>query len=95
MTRSALVWDQFGLHHYPDLALVAVGGYGRGELHPPDILVVSSGALPTALGETIGSYLTLLWDLRLEVGHAVRTIKECIQQGEQDITIATNLIGAD
>ncbi len=91
----ALVWDQFGLHHYPDLALVAVGGYGRGELHPHsdiDILVVSPGALPTALGETIGSYLTLLWDLRLEVGHAVRTIKECIQQGEQDITIATNLI---
>ena len=88
-------WEQFGLHHVPQLALVAVGGYGRGELHPHsdiDILILSHSPLPSALGETIGAYLTLLWDLRLEVGHAVRTVQECVEQGKADITIATNLI---
>ncbi|MGL4207721.1 MAG: bifunctional uridylyltransferase/uridylyl-removing protein GlnD [Aeromonadaceae bacterium] len=89
------LWEQFGLAAHPHLALIAVGGYGRGELHPHsdiDILILSRQPLAAALGETIGQFLTLLWDLRLEVGHSVRTIHECVEQGKHDLTIATNLM---
>jgi len=91
----SLCWEQFGLAEQPQLALVAVGGYGRGELHPSsdiDILVLSPSPLSAATGERIGQYLTLLWDLKLEVGHAVRTVSDCVAQGKLDITIATNLL---
>lgn len=92
-----LGWEQFGLAHEHRLSLIAVGGYGRGELHPNsdiDILILSPEPLPKAVGETIGQFLTLLWDLKLEVGHAVRSVHECVDQGKQDITIATNLLEA-
>ena len=92
-----LGWEQFGLGAAPRLSLVAVGGYGRGELHPNsdiDILILSPEPLTKQLGETIGAFLTLLWDLKLEVGHAVRSVQECVEQGKQDITIATNLLEA-
>ena len=92
-----LGWEQFGLAAAPRLSLVAVGGYGRGELHPNsdiDILILSPEPLTKPLGETIGAFLTLLWDLKLEVGHAVRSVQECVEQGKQDITIATNLLEA-
>ncbi len=92
-----LGWEQFGLAAAPRLSLVAVGGYGRGELHPNsdiDILILSPEPLSKPLGETIGAFLTLLWDLKLEVGHAVRSVQECVEQGKQDITIATNLLEA-
>ena len=90
-------WEQFGLAHEQRLSLIAVGGYGRGELHPNsdiDILILSPEPLSKAVGETIGQFLTLLWDLKLEVGHAVRSVHECVDQGKQDITIATNLLEA-
>ena len=89
------LWEQFGLDAHPHLALIAVGGYGRGELHPHsdiDILILSRQPLGASVGETIGQFLTLLWDLRLEVGHAVRTVNECVEQGKNDLTIATNLM---
>ena len=72
-----LGWEQFGLGAAPRLSLVAVGGYGRGELHPNsdiDILILSPEPLTKQLGETIGAFLTLLWDLKLEGGHAVRSV---------------------
>ncbi len=91
------LWQRHELDKASQLALVAVGGYGRGELHPYsdiDLLILSNGAPDPALDERIGSFVTLLWDLRLEVGHSVRSVAECIEEGKKDITVATNLIEA-
>lgn len=91
------LWQKIGLDQDEQLALVAVGGYGRGELHPYsdiDLLILCEDATNTAVNERISQFITLLWDLHLEVGHSVRSVAECIRQGELDVTIATNLIEA-
>jgi [protein-PII] uridylyltransferase len=78
-----------------DIALVAVGGYGRGELHPHsdiDLLVLEEGPSAEAHAGAIEHFLTFLWDIGLHVGHSVRTLHECVQAAEIDITIATNLM---
>ena len=77
------------------LALVAVGGYGRGELHPGsdiDIMILTQPRLPEATKTSIEAFLTFLWDIGLEVGHSVRTVKECVRESKQDITVATNMM---
>lgn len=77
------------------IALLAVGGYGRGELHPysdVDLLVLLKDSASEQPPESLSVFLTQLWDIGLEIGHSVRTISECRQQAEQDITIATNLL---
>ncbi|MCW4115166.1 [protein-PII] uridylyltransferase [Aurantimonas sp. MSK8Z-1] len=77
------------------MAVVAVGGYGRGTLAPGsdiDLLFL----LPykqTALGEQIAEFLLyLLWDLGFKVGHATRTVDECIRQARADMTIRTSIL---
>ncbi|MEQ9394924.1 [protein-PII] uridylyltransferase [Haliea sp.] len=75
-------------------ALVAVGGYGRGELHPHsdiDILVLL-GEDSERCHEQLEQFLTQLWDLGLNVGHSVRTVSECCSKARRDITILTNLM---
>ncbi len=80
-----------------NVALVAVGGYGRGELHPAsdvDLMILLERSADKTKGEWIESFLRFLWDIGLEVGHSVRTVKECIAEAKKDITVATNLTEA-
>src|SRR6201996_5877311 len=79
------------------LAIVATGGYGRGELAPGsdiDLLFVRPFK-QTAWGESVIEFiLYMLWDLGLKVGHATRSLAECVRLGKQDITIRTALLEA-
>jgi [protein-PII] uridylyltransferase len=89
------VWSLLGLNNESDLSLCAVGGYGRGQLQPYsdiDLLILSKKKIKPNVEERIGSFVTLLWDIKLEIGQSVRTVKETIQLAESDITIATNLV---
>lgn len=76
-----------------DLALVAVGGYGRGELHPAsdiDVLILLRD-IDEPYRDAIAAFLTFLWDIGLEIGQSVRNIAECVELATQDITVATNI----
>jgi len=87
-----LAWEEMSWSKY--IALIAVGGYGRGELHPHsdiDLLILTQDANQQDL-EQIQQFITFLWDIQLEIGHSVRSLKECIALAQEDITIATNLL---
>ncbi|HUH36405.1 MAG TPA: [protein-PII] uridylyltransferase [Spongiibacteraceae bacterium] len=89
-----LAWKHFGLNEQP-LCLVAVGGYGRGELHPHsdiDLLLLSDNQPIGALTGALERFIALLWDIKLNIGHSVRSIDETIARARDDITIATNLM---
>jgi len=91
------LWDLVGLSESYDLSLIAVGGYGRGELHPKsdiDLLILSESGFSKQSEEKISQFITLLWDLKLDVGQSVRTLQDCYDQGREDITIATSLLEA-
>ncbi|OGT77313.1 MAG: [protein-PII] uridylyltransferase [Gammaproteobacteria bacterium RIFCSPLOWO2_02_FULL_56_15] len=78
-----------------NLALVAVGGYGRGELHPSsdiDIMILTKSRIKAATQKQIESYITFLWDVGFNVGHSVRSIKDCYKEARADVTITTNLM---
>ncbi|HEY3699979.1 MAG TPA: [protein-PII] uridylyltransferase [Spongiibacteraceae bacterium] len=75
-------------------SLIAVGGYGRGELHPYsdiDLLIL----LPTETDNCFANaegFVTFLWDIGLQIGHSVRTVAQCREAAAADITVATNLM---
>ncbi len=79
------------------IALVAVGGYGRSELHlgsDIDLMILLQEGTHPEFRDPIERFLTFLWDMGVEVGHSVRTPNECAEQAAQDISIATNLLEA-
>lgn len=89
-------WCDIGLDKH-NIALIAVGGYGRGELHPHsdiDLLILLQSAPSDTIANQLGQFIAFLWDANLEVGHSVRTLSETLVQGRQDITVATNLLEA-
>ncbi|MGH8493469.1 MAG: [protein-PII] uridylyltransferase [Moraxellaceae bacterium] len=92
----AHAWRGLDLDHYNDIALLAVGGYGRGELHPAsdiDVMVLhSQKSLGDKESAVVSDFITLLWDLGLEIGASVRSLDECVDAAREDITIATNLM---
>ena len=93
----AHVWAQTLGDAAARLALVAVGGYGRAELLPHsdiDLLVLYPDEGLGSADQVLEQFLTMLWDLRLNVGHSVRSAKECREQAGADITIMTNLMEA-
>jgi [protein-PII] uridylyltransferase len=79
------------------LALIAVGGFGRGELHPKsdvDLLVLVDAARPASAMTDVERFFAALWDCGLAVGHAVRTLAECEDAARGDLTVMTNLLEA-
>ncbi|SHF15004.1 UTP--GlnB (protein PII) uridylyltransferase, GlnD [Litoreibacter ascidiaceicola] len=77
------------------LAVLAVGGYGRGEMAPfsdVDLLFLTPYKVTPWAESVIESMLYILWDLKLKVGHASRTVKDCLRLGREDFTIRTALL---
>ena len=79
-----------------DVSLLAVGGYGRGELHPHsdvDLLILLADPSPgKELRRAIEAFVTLLWDAGFYLGHSVRTIETCVSEAKKDIATATSLM---
>ncbi|MCB5200334.1 [protein-PII] uridylyltransferase [Loktanella sp. TSTF-M6] len=77
------------------LSVIAVGGYGRGEMAPysdVDLLFLTPYKITPWAEAVIESSLYMLWDLKLKVGHASRTIKDCLRLAGEDYTIRTSLV---
>ncbi|MDG6773006.1 [protein-PII] uridylyltransferase [Thiomicrorhabdus sp. ZW0627] len=86
------IWQHFIPEHI-NASLLAVGGYGRGELHPYsdiDVLILTQDA--ESQHEQFSTFITFLWDLGFDVGHALRSVDECIAAGLEDVATATNLL---
>jgi [protein-PII] uridylyltransferase len=79
----------------PGSALVATGGYGRGELYPSsdiDLLVLLAREPGAAERESLERFIGTLWDIGLEIGHSVRTVEGCVEAAADDVTIRTTLL---
>ncbi len=89
------IWMDIVNNQTDDIALIAVGGYGRAELHPAsdiDLLILLETENHEYYQECLERFLTFLWDIGLEVGHSVRSLSECVSEAQKDITVATNLM---
>jgi len=93
------LWQRAGMPD--DLALLAVGGYGRAQLFPHsdvDVLVLlpdgSSPGAGSALCAPIESFIGSCWDAGLEIGSSVRTVAECLTESAADVTVQTSLLEA-
>ncbi|MDP1932518.1 MAG: [protein-PII] uridylyltransferase [Gammaproteobacteria bacterium] len=88
-------WERYSWGDPNNISLLAVGGFGRGELHPHsdiDLLLLTRKDDPAKYKESISGFFTLLWDINLEIGQSVRSIQQCRQEALKDITVATSLM---
>jgi [protein-PII] uridylyltransferase len=101
LVRAALQVACQWLHPLPNpteserIAALAVGGYGRAEMAPAsdvDLLFLTPWKTTPWAESVVESMLYILWDLKLKVGHATRTVKDCLRLGREDITIRTALL---
>ena len=93
LIRKAFI--QTDLSSIDDFGIFSVGGYGRGELHPYsdiDLLLLSNKNLSRSDQKKIELFISLLWDLNLEVGHSVRTLKQAKDQAREDLYTMTNML---
>lgn len=105
VNTRALFIDQILIHAFDacfsdckqPLTLLAVGGYGRRELHPAsdiDLMLLLDHEASDDSREQLENFVRLLWDCRLEIGHSVRTLEQCVEEASNDITVITNLMEA-
>ena len=85
----------------PDTCLIAVGGFGRGELFPysdVDVLLLLPDGTQAeddpALKEKVEQFITSCWDCGLEIGSSVRTASHCVEEAAKDVTVQTSLLEA-
>ncbi len=91
----AQLWQQSNMP--AGAALLAVGGYGRGELFPysdVDVLVLlpAGDAAAQAAQEAVPGFITACWDIGLEIGSSVRTVADCVAEAERDVTVQTAML---
>lgn len=88
------LWSEYvGLD--TDTALIAVGGYGRGELFPHsdiDVLLLTRTPPSADTAAKLERFVTSLWDTGLQIGHSVRTLAECEALAKEDLTIVTTMM---
>ncbi len=89
------MWQQL---EFPEsVALIAVGGYGRGHLFPCsdiDILILLPEQHDERYSQTVETLIGLCWDVGLDIGHSVRTMHECLDESAKDLTVQTALLEA-
>ena len=99
MTIDHLLWHAWYNHalHTCNVTLLAVGGYGRTELHLQsdiDLMILLDNNHDSETEEKLSVFLTYLWDTGLDIGHSVRTVKEAVSEARKDITVITSLLEA-
>ena len=101
LVTSVLYVSQTKLHPNPNpdegeqIAVMAVGGYGRAEMSPysdVDLLFLAPQKITGRIESVIESMLYMFWDLHLKVGHSSRTIRDCLRLGKEDYTIRTAML---
>nr|WP_086010000.1 [protein-PII] uridylyltransferase [Verminephrobacter aporrectodeae] len=78
-----------------EMALVAVGGFGRGQLFPcsdVDVLLLLPDAVVPELHSRLEGFIGSCWDAGLEIGSSVRTVAECLAESAGDVTVQTSLL---
>ncbi len=89
------IWKEMDMP--ANMALVAVGGYGRGELYPAsdvDLLFLVHDDCDVAHHPRLEPLIGLFWDIGLDIGHSVRNLDQCIDEAARDITVQTTLLEA-
>ncbi|MCB1844643.1 MAG: [protein-PII] uridylyltransferase, partial [Halioglobus sp.] len=97
LVDELLVWLWSRHAELDGVALVAVGGYGRGELHPYsdiDIMLLTPKHPEGPQQHAIAALVTDLWDLGFDLGHSVRTVEQCRDEARADLTVTTTLMEA-